>query len=250
MTATESDFAPAIKAIIDKYENEVLPNHLKWGDFSSDDERERHRKQQERELWLFRVHLLGAHLEDAPPIDLEDAEGLQQNLANKLAMSAAKTVQPEDWWWTPAEGLLLLLLEEVHESLEKATRVKVRPWRRSLFWVWCFLSELLYLAIVIGLFVAASSKFEVLAFAVLVMIYNAISSRVSGIGLGLAWLAYRVEEAYGEIGRTLKLKVPVFSVDEVQKQLERSKLTILIHNVSIGIGSLIALWHLVMAMLS
>jgi hypothetical protein len=43
---------------------------------------------------------------------------------------------------------------------------------------------------------------------------------------------------------------PILTASEAAKQIGRSGITALIHNVSIGIGSLVALWHLVTAILS
>jgi hypothetical protein len=82
------------------------------------------------------------------------------------------------------------------------------------------------------------------------MIYNTVSTRISCIDLGIVYLMQRLEEAYGQVGRALGLKVSVSPAREAGKQIGRSGIAALIHNVSIGVGSLIALWHLVTAILS
>ena len=69
-----------------------------------------------------------------------------------------------------------------------------------MFYAWCILTEMIYLAIVVAVFSAATSQFETVVFSALVMIYNVVSSRISGIGLVTMYLMYQTEEAYGEIG--------------------------------------------------
>lgn len=249
----EASFTRQVTAIIEKHEKQVLPHEPKREVFASDEvyalRREEYAHEHERcqrELWLMRLHLL----EERASIDLDDGEELKEMIANKLAISSPNKVHSSDWWWTPADASFQGILREVQRALEKETKSKSRPWRRVVFHSWSALSELIYLAIVVGLLSAATSKFETMVFSALVMIYNAVTSRVSGIGLGTVYLMYRSEEAYGEVGRALGLKVPVSPAKEAAKQVRKSTVAALIHNVSIGIGSLIALWHLVTAILS
>ena len=106
------------------------------------------------------------------------------------------------------------------------------------------------MAIILGIFSVATSTFETVVFSALVMIYNAVSSRIGGVGLGAIYLMQRVEEAYSEIGRAVGLKVSVSPAKEFGKQVTKAGIAAVIHNIFLGIGSLIALWHLVGAILS
>lgn len=249
----EASFSREVGAIIEKHEKQLLPHEPKREVFASDEayaecreEYERELERSQRELWLMRVHLL----EDRPSIDLDHGEELKEMIANKLAVSSPNRIHSSDWWWTPADPPFQDILRKVQRVLEKETKSKARPLRRAMFYVWSVLSELIYLALVVGVFSVATSRFETVVFSSLVMIYNAVSSRISGIGLGAIYLMQRLEEAYGEIGRALRLKVSVSPAREAAKQISKSGIAALIHNVSIGIGSLIALWHLVTAILS
>jgi len=241
----EANFTRQISAIIEKFEREFRSREPSIAKFDGEAELERRRAEFERELWLMRVHLL----EDRPSIDCDDGEELKEMVANKLVVSSPNKVHSSDWWWTPADASFQGILREVQRTLEKETESKVRHWRRGMSYAWSVLSELIYLAIVIGLLSAATSKFETMVFSVLIIIYNAVTSRMSVIGLGTVYLMYRIEEAYGEVGRALRLKVPVSPARQAAKQVTKSTVAALIHNVSIGIGSLIALWHLVAAIL-
>ena len=98
-----------------------------------------------------------------------------------------------------------------------------------------------------GLFTAANSKFEDIVFAVLVLIYNSAGSVGSALGMGIVQLLYSNAVAHGEIMRSLNTKASVTDVDEAAKTISNLTVKGVIHNVSIGIGTLIALWHLVTA---
>jgi hypothetical protein len=244
----EANFSRQVSAIIEKFEREFRSQEPFVAEFEGEAELERRRAEFERELWLLRVHLL----EERPSIDYDDGEELKEMLANKLAVSSPNKVHPSDWWWTPApaDPPIQEILVEVQQALEKETKSKAQPWRRGVFYAWSVLSELVYLVLIIGVFSVAGSKFETIAFSVLVMIYNTVSTRISCIDLGIVYLMQRLEEAYGQVGRALGLKVSVSPAREAGKQIGRSGIAALIHNVSIGVGSLIALWHLVTAILS
>jgi hypothetical protein len=245
-SAREASFSRQASTIIEKFEREFGSRERSIAKFEGEAELERQRVEFERELYLVRVHLL----EDRPSIDYDDGEELKEMIANKLAVSSPNKAHSSDWWWTPADPSIQEILREVQRALEKETKSKAQPWRRGMFYAWSVLSELFYLAIVVGVFSAATSKFETVVFSALVMIYNAVTSRISGIGLAAIYLMYRLEEAYGEIGRALGLKVPTAPAREAAKQTTKSGAVALIHNISVGIGSLIALWHLVAAILS
>jgi hypothetical protein len=81
------------------------------------------------------------------------------------------------------------------------------------------------------------------------MIYNAATQGIGVVGWGTLYLKHAIETAYGKIGRALKLKVPASRTTEAAKGLNRTSALATIHGVSMRIGSLIALWHLVTAML-
>lgn len=171
-----------------------------------------------------RVHLF----EERSSIDYDDGEELREMLANKLAVCSPNKAHSSDWWWTPSSPSIQESLREVRRALEKETKSKAHPWRRGMLYAWSVLSELIYLAIVVGIFSAATSKFETVVFSALVMIYNAVTSRIGGI-IGAIYLMYRVEDAYGEIGRTLGLRIPVAPAGEAAKQFGRSGIVALIH---------------------
>ena len=116
-------------------------------------------------------------------------------------------------------------------------------------WIWWILVELIYLAIVLGLFSVASSKFETVTVAALVLIYNKVAEIFAATALSFTYLAHTAEVIYWEFGRTLRLKVPISRLTEAREALGDLPIPNLIHKISIGIGSLIALWHLVVAFL-
>ena len=115
-------------------------------------------------------------------IDEDDVEELKQDIANKLAISSMDRVGRKDWWWTPANGLVTGTLKEVQRTLEKMTAGNTRGWPRKLRLAWKVLAELIYLAIVLGVFSVASSEFEIVVFAALVLIYNSVLFVGAGIG--------------------------------------------------------------------
>jgi len=242
----EANFSRQVSTIIEKFEREFRSREGSIAKFEGEAELERQRAEFERELWLMRAHLL----EDRPSIDYDNGEELKEMLANKLAVSSPNKAHSSDWWWTPANPSIQEILGKVQRALEKETKSKAHPWRRGMYYAWSVLTELVYLAIVVGIFSVASSRFETVVFSALVMIYNAVSSRISGIGMGAIYLMYRLEDAYGEIGRALGLKVSVSPAREAAKQITKHGVGALIHNASIGIGSLIALWHLIAAISS
>ena len=181
-------------------------------------------------------------------MEQEGVEELKQLITDKLAYDSLPRVG-SDWWSTPASELVASTLRDVQRILERSTEKKTRNWFRKFRWMWWVFVELVYLAIIFGLFSVASSRFESVVIAVLILIYN----RVAGVGLGVFWsvahLNHAVELIRWEFGRALRLKVPVGPVTEAKKAIGDLAVPNFIHLISIGIGSLIALWHLVIALL-
>jgi len=248
----EASFSRQVSAIIEKHEKQLLPHEPKREVFASDEayaeRREEYVREYEkcqRELWLMRHHLL----DDRPSIDLDNGEELKEMIASKLAVSLPNKAHSSDWWWTPADRSIQGILREVQRSLEKETKSKAQLWRRGMFYAWSVLAELIYLAIVVGVFSAATSKFETVVFSALVMVYNCVAYTASAIYRGVYSLMWRAERTYGEIGRALRLKVPASPAREAETALSESRVAFMIHAASITIGSLIALWHLVAAIL-
>jgi len=86
--------------------------------------------------------------------------------------------------------------------------------------------------------------------AALVLIYNKVVLIGSGVAIFFVYLAHTAELIYWEFGRTLRLKVPISRLTEAKKALGDLPVPSLIRNFSIGIGSLIAVWHLVVVLLA
>jgi hypothetical protein len=242
----EASFSRALDAIVEKFEKTFRKREASIAKFEGEAELERQRAEFERELWLLRVHLV----EERPSIEYDNGDELKEMISNKLAVSAVGENQGTDWWWTPANFEFQGLLQKVQSALEKETQSEHKPWRKGLFYVWSVLGEIVYLSVILGAFSAASSKFESIVFAALVLIYNSTTVAVRGVGLASLTLLYRVEENLGQIGRALKLRMPVGPANEVARQVTKTATIAIIHNISIGIGSLIALWHLVTAILA
>jgi hypothetical protein len=231
MAAT--DLAVALEELFSKYENESLSEVARKLD--SDFEQNKH------QFELTRYYVREC-IKDG------DFDTLKANIDNKLAVGRQR-IHPSVWWWAPVPWRLRDLLEKVQKTVEKFTEPK--PWRgrRWLRYGWKVLVEIFYLGIVIGIFAAATSKFEKLVFAILIMIY----SQLSGIGLlvrtGTMMLGYQHEEAYGEIGRALRLGVPISRTSAAAKELSKTTVETFIHLVSISIGSIIALGYIVVLIL-
>jgi hypothetical protein len=236
-----ADFKPEIKKILDKHREQLPsePSRIHGEVFDKDIEE-----------WQREFDLMNRYLIDfRDSIDEDNVEELKQDIANKLAISSLDRVGQKEWWWKPANGLVTDTLEEVQRTLEKMTAGNARKWPRKLQLARKVLAELIYLAIVVGLFFVASSDFETVVLAALVLIYNSLVFVTAGVGMGVVYLTHNLEAVYGELGRTLRLKVPISRTEEGKKLIEDLTVPNLIHYVSIGIGSIIALWHLVTAIL-
>jgi hypothetical protein len=93
------------------------------------------------------------------------------------------------------------------------------------------------------------SKFETLAAAARVLIYNELVVVKGAVVMTFAYLAHTAEVIYWEFRRALRLTVPISRLTEAEAVLGDLTAPSLIRNISIGSGSLIALWHLVTALL-
>jgi hypothetical protein len=242
----EASFSRALAAIIEKFEKEFHGHEAFTARRHGEAELERQRAEFERELWLLRVHLV----EERPSIEYDNGDELNELISNKLAMSATIRSHGSDWWWTPASFGVQEVLQKVKRTLEKETESKSKSWRKRLGYAWSGFEELVYLALVLGIFSVATSKFETIVFAGLILIYNTSRLAVGGVGLVSLTLMYRIEENLGQVGRALKLKMPVGPANEAARQLSKTTVTVLIHSISMGVGGLIAIWHLVASILS
>jgi hypothetical protein len=248
----EESFSRRVTAIIDKLEKEWIPTDIGSKEaeralfFRSDEDYEEETKRRKREVWLLRSNLL----DDRSSIDYDNGQELKEMIANKLAVSVPSKVTALEWWWQPGDHKVQEILREVQRALEQETKKGPSTWRKALSYAWTFLWELTYLLVVIGIFSVANSKFETVVFATLVIIYNAIATRIGGIGFMALYLISRFEEGYGEIGRALGHRVPVALSREAAGQLSRSGINLLIQSISVGIGSLVAFYHLVIAIIS
>lgn len=242
----EASFSRALDAIVEKFEKEFRGREGSIAKFEGEAELERQRAEFERELWLLRLHLV----EERPSIEYDNGDELKELISNKLAMSATIRSHRSEWWWSPASFGVQEILQKVKRALEKETESKSKSWRKRLGYAWSGFEELVYLALVFGIFSVATSKFETIVLASLVLIYNSTTVAVRGVGLVSLTLMYRIEENFGQVGRALKLKMPVGPANEAARQLTKTATTALIHYASIGIGSLIAIWHLVAAVVS
>jgi hypothetical protein len=233
-----TDLAAEIKKILDKHESHFRLKPLSF----PNDEFEKDRLEREREFHLMTTFLTAS-------VDDDDIEELKQNIANKLALNSLQRIGRYDWWWSPASDLVASTLREVQRTLEKATKKKIGDRLHKFRWMWWVLRELIYLAIVVSLFSVASSKFETVVVAALVLIYSRVALVGTGILVSFVHLAYTAELIYWEFGRTLRLKVPISRLTDAKKALGDLPIPSFIRNISIGIGSLIAVWHLVIAVL-
>jgi hypothetical protein len=232
-----TDFKPEIKNILDKHRDRFALKPLSF----PNERMEQARLEREREYDLM-THFLTTSMDE------DDVEELKQNIADKLAYDSLPRIG-DNWWWSPANDLVASTLRDVQRTLERSTEKKARNWFRKIRWVWWLFVELVYLAIVFSLFSAATSKFETIVFAVLVLIYN----RVAGLGIAAVWsfayLAHAAELIHWKFGRMLRLKVPIAPLAAAEKAVGDLSIPNFIHLIAIGIGSLIALWHLIVALL-
>jgi hypothetical protein len=236
-----TDLKSEIKKILDEHESSFRlspPSSFITDDF------EKSRKERERDFYLMKVHLTEVY----DSIDDDAVEELKQNIENKLAYDSLPRIGG-NWWWSPASDLVARTLRDVKRTLDKTSKKKTQHWHHKLRWPWRIFVELVYVAVVLGLFSVATSKFETIVVAALVLIYN----RVAGVGLGTVWsfayLAYATEMVHWQFGRALRLQVPIAPLTDAKKSVEGWLPQNILHLIAIGIGSLIALWHLAVVLL-
>ena len=159
-SAHEASFSRQVSTIIEKFERQFRSSEATIAKIEGEAELERRRAEFNHELLLMRVYLL----ENCPSIEHDDGEELKEKIANKLAISSPNKADSIDWWWIPANHSIQEILSEVQLALDKATNSKAQPWRRGMFYAWCILTEMIYLAIVVAVFSAATSQFETVVF--------------------------------------------------------------------------------------
>lgn len=233
------DLKAEIQSVFAKHEKDFILDE-KIAARISGDEGLRRAEELKRQFWLMRVHIL----ENRDSIDEEEAQELKELIANKLAIGS-KTAVDGDWWWTPADPNVASFLEQIQRRIEKGTKTKSRIWKMWPKYIWAVLVELAYLAIVVGVLSVGTTRFETIVLAALVMIYNAVTATKVGVGLSFTFLASALQTAYGDIGRGLRLRLPVAPEREAQKRLNEASIGMFIHGISLGIGSLIAIWEII-----
>jgi hypothetical protein len=194
-----------------------------------------------QEFWQIRAHLVE---NTGVTIDKDEAEDLKDSIDSKLAVGA-KIAAEGDWWWKPAGPACEAVLKDVERVLRKT--LKERWWRAALRYLWRVLVEIIYLILVIGAFSVTSSKFEIVVVGILVLIYNAASVGASLTSFTFCYFVAGMQKVYGDIGRSLKLRIPMAPEKGAEKTLNTASVNLMIHNVSLGLGSFVALWKFVNA---
>jgi hypothetical protein len=133
------------------------------------------------------------------------------------------------------------LLREIAGILRKA----VSPWWRLTATVtWHVVKELLYLGILVALLLSSRSNFETRVIALLVLIYNSISSEAGSLGLALNGIQVLMGDELKNVARSMKLKASVMDF-KTSEQFGMGNLLTYIHLISCGLGSVIAIVALV-----
>jgi hypothetical protein len=235
-----TDLKSEIEKILERHKRDFQLDPISSHE-SDDKNRERIGRQRDFDLM---THNITASIEE------EDVEDLIQHIEDKLAYDSLQTIGRYDWWWTPPSVAVTGTLRDVRRALNAATKKKktVKDRFRKFRWVWWVLRELIYLAIVIGLFSVSTSKFEAVVMAALVLIYSRVAMLGVGLGAIVTYLGHTVEVIYWEFGRRLRLKVPISRLTEAKEPLGDLSVQTLTHSISIGIGTLIALWHIAAAL--
>ncbi len=197
-------------------------------------------RESRQQYWLIHSHLLS----DVEVLDAEETEELRNKIANKLAVGA-KTAGEKDWWWSAPTPAVEDFLRDVQRLLDRAAPNKKERWKLWLRYSWQVITELIYLGLVVSALSVARTKFETVALAILVLTYNAATSTRSGVGFTLAYVMAALQQAYGEIGRSMRLRIPIGPEREAEKTVTKAGITLFIHGASIGLGSLFAIWEIV-----
>jgi hypothetical protein len=166
-----------------------------------------------KQFWLVRTYLV----ENKDSIEGDEADELRELVANKLAVGS-KAASIDDWWWTQPSPSVERLLREVHRVLEKGTAKKKWLWLSVLRYTWKIFLEVVYVVVVLAVFSIATTKFETVVIAILVLIYNRAKGIGTGIGISFSYLAAVMERMYGDIGRSMKLKIPILPEKEPTKE--------------------------------
>jgi hypothetical protein len=253
MKSEDKSWSRRINTVIDMHRKHLIPAGPNRERYASDETYEEAKKAYEnkfadieRELDILRSRLRS----DQDAIDPEDADYQKEQIENKLAVSSIEIAHPDDWQWTGVSPAHQSLLRDVHAVLQKESTSKSQRWKRILFYVWHGLGQLCYLAIVLGLFYIASSKFETVIYSVLVLIYNAATLSHRTTILGTVAVLGQTEAAHVDLARALRFRVPLSDLKEAVEETKKSIALNKIHALGLGLGSLIALAHLVVTIFS
>jgi hypothetical protein len=175
-------------------------------------------------------------------IGKDEAEDLKDSIDSKLAVGA-KIAAEGDWWWKPARPSTERVLQDVQRVLRKT--LKEHWWRAALRYLWRVFVEIIYLMLVIGAFSVASTKVEILVIGILVLIYNAASVGAGLTSFTFCYFVAGMHKVYGDIGRSLKLRIPTAPEKDAEKTLNTASVNMMIHNLSVALGSLFARWKVV-----
>jgi hypothetical protein len=155
------------------------------------------------------------------------------------------------------EDLRVYLSDVLEVGLKKAqSRRKRKQWGDGDYvgHVWEALTGIVRVAIVVGIFVAAQTKFETIVFAMLVMIYYAIYGASSGYLQIIQGVAFGVDNQFKRIRRALKVEIPAVDREieyegeqELLKEASRGKVRFWIRAAFFYVIWLVAIWKLVAA---
>jgi hypothetical protein len=228
---------PEIEKILAKHEKDFMLKEIP--ERFSDEDGVRLVQELRQEFWQIRAHLVE---NTEATIGKDEAEDLKGLIDSKLAVGA-KIAAEADWWWEPARPSTERVLQDVERVLRKT--LKERWWRAALRYLWRVFVEIIYLILVIGAFSVATTKFEIIVVGILVLIYNAVRVSSGWISFTFCYFVLGLHKVYGDIGRSLKLRIPMAPEKDAEKTLNTASVNMMIHNVSVALGSLFALWKIV-----
>jgi hypothetical protein len=155
------------------------------------------------------------------------------------------------------EDLRVYLSDVLEVGLKKAqSRRKWRQWGDGGYvgHVWEALTGLVRVAIVVGIFGAAQTKFETIVFAMLVMIYYAIYGASSGLVQIVQGVAFGADNQFKRMRRVLKEEIAAVDREieyegeqELLKEAIRGKVRFWIRTAFFSVIWLVAIWKLVAA---